>query len=265
MKIDLHKKTRFVGFVVYIYLGDNMKVYLDLIIVINFIYDFLILSSTSVLLKRNAPLIRVLASSLIGEISIITLFVPIDKTMLMLLKFGLSVVMVLMALGKKNFLENIFYFYVITIILGGSSYLLGGDKRVVNVILMVIISPIITCLYIKSIREYKAKMESTHDVIIIDGDNTYKLNGYLDTGNKLIDPITKYPVIMVSEDLKIRSKKIFYVPYNVVNSSSVLKCVKVDKVLIDNKLVKVLIGLCGNDIFNKDINCILNDSLREMI
>lgn len=251
--------------IVYIYLGDNMKVYLDLIIVINFIYDFLILSSTSVLLKRNAPLSKVLVSSLISEASIITLFVPIDKILLILFKLGLSVVMVIITFGKKNFFESIFYFYVITIILGGSCYLLGGDKQVFNVILMTIISPIIIYLYIKSIREYKVKITSMHDVIIIDGSNTYKLNGYLDTGNKLIDPITKYPVIMVSEDLKFKSKKIFYVPYNVVNASSVLKCIKVDKVLIDNKLVKVLIGLCGKEIFTKDISCILNDSLREMI
>lgn len=242
-----------------------MKVYLDLIIIINFIYDFLILSSTSVLLKRNASLWRVLVSAFMGEVSIITLFIPIDKTMLMLLKLGLSVAMVVITFGHQHFLENIFYFYVITIILGGTSYLLGGDKEIVNVILLAIISPIIIYLYIKSIREYKAKITSMHDVIIIDGDNTYKLNGYLDTGNKLIDPITKYPVIMVSEDLPIKSEKIFYVPYNVVNSSSVLKCVRVDKVIIDNKLVKVLIGLCGREIFNKEVSCILNDSLREMI
>lgn len=242
-----------------------MKVYLDLVIVINFIYDFLILSSTSVLLKRNVPVLRVLASSLLGEISIVTLFIPIDKTLLMLLKIILSVSMVFITFGKKSFLENIFYFYVITVILGGTSYLLGGDKEIVNVLLLAIISPIIIYLYIKSIREYKAKITSMHDVIIIDGDSTYKLNGYLDTGNKLIDPVTKYPVIMVSEDLKLESEKIFYVPYNVVNNSSVLKCVKVDKVLIDNRIVKVLIGLCGKEIFSKDVNCILNDSLREMI
>ncbi len=242
-----------------------MKVYLDLVIVINFVYDFLILSSTSILLKRNAPFFRIFISSLLGLISIITLFVPIDKTLLMVFKILLSVLMVYISFGKNNFFENIFYFYVITIILGGTSYLLGGDKTIINVILMALISPIIIFLYIKSIREYKAKISSMHDVIIIDGENTYKLNGYLDTGNKLIDPITKYPVIMVSKDLRIESNKIFYVPYNVVNSSSILKCVKVDRVLIDNKLVKVLLGLCDNDIFNKGVSCILNDSLREMI
>lgn len=242
-----------------------MKVYLDLIIVINFIYDFLILSSVSVLLKRNAKLFKVLISAFLGEISFITLFIPIDKTLLMILKLLLSICMVLITFGRKNFLENIFYFYVITVILGGTSYLLGGDKYIINVVLMAVVSPIIIYLYIKSIREHKAKMESIYDVIIIDGENTYKLNGYLDTGNKLIDPITKYPVIMVSKDLLLESNKVFYVPYNVVNASSVLKCVKVDKVLIDNKLVKVLIGLCDKEIFSKDINCILNDSLREMI
>ena len=43
-----------------------MKVYIDLIILLNFIYDFLILTSTSVLLKRNTPLIKIIIGSFIG-------------------------------------------------------------------------------------------------------------------------------------------------------------------------------------------------------
>lgn len=242
-----------------------MKIYLDLIVIINFFYDFLIISATSTLLKRNISLFKIILSSIIGEISLLTLFISLDKLTLIIFKILLSMIMVYISFGRKNFLENIFYFYVITIVLGGSSYLFGGDTYTTNILMLMLISPFIIFLYIKSIREYKAKITSMHDVILIDGSSTYKLNGYLDTGNKLIDPITKYPVIMVSEDLKLESKKIFYVPYHVVNSSSVLKCVKVDKVLIDNKIVKVLICLCGQEIFSSEVNCILNNNLREMI
>lgn len=242
-----------------------MKVYIDLIIIINFFYDFLIISSTSTLLKRNIPIKKALISALVGELSLITLFISFDKTLLIFLKVLLSSLMVFISFGRKSFLENMFYFYIITIILGGISYLFGGDYYVTNVIMLALVSPFIITLYIKSIREYNAKLNTIHDVIIIDGINTYKFNGYLDTGNNLVDPITKLPVIMVKKDLLISSKKYFYVPYNVVNSSSILKCVKVDKVLIDNRIVSVLLGLCDKNIFSDNVDVILNNSLREMI
>ena len=37
----------------YTFDGDNMKVYLDVIILVNTLYDFLILSSVSILLKKH--------------------------------------------------------------------------------------------------------------------------------------------------------------------------------------------------------------------
>lgn len=242
-----------------------MKVYIDLIILINFFYDFLIISATSTLLKRNVTLKRIILSSILGEISIVTLFISFDKLVLILFKVLLSICMVYISFGRKKFLENIFYFYVITIILGGSSYLLGGDEYVINVILLMLISPIIITLYIKSIREYKSKIDCLYDVILIEGASTYKFNGYLDTGNKLIDPITKLPVIMINKDLNIESKKKFLVPYKVINNESILECIKVDKVLVDGKCINVLLGLCEKSIFKDNVDVILNDSLREMI
>lgn len=242
-----------------------MKVYIDLIIIINFFYDFLIISATSTLLKRNVSLLRNTLSSILGEISLITLFVPIDKTLLIIFKVLLSIIMVIVSFGRKNFLENIFYFYVITIILGGSSYLFGGDLYTTNIILLMLISPFIITLYIKSIREYKSKLNCLYDVILIEGTKTYKFNGYLDTGNKLIDPITKLPVIMINKDLNISAKKKFLVPYKVINNESILECIKVDKVIVDGKSLNVLLGLCERSIFKDNIDIILNDNLREMI
>lgn len=242
-----------------------MKVYIDLIVVINFFYDFLILSATSTLLKRNIGIVRIIISSIIGELSLITLFISLDKISLILLKVFLGLVMVLISFGKEKLLENMFYFYVITIVLGGSSYMLGGDAYLTNVLVLMILSPIIITLYIKSIKEYKSKLNCLYDVILVEGENTYKMNGYLDTGNKLVDPITKLPVIMINKDLNIKAKKRFLVPYKVVNNESILECIKVDKVIVDGNVINVLLGLCEKSIFKDDIDVILNNSLREMI
>lgn len=242
-----------------------MKVYLDLILLINFLYDFLILSSVSILLKRNADFKHILLGCIIGLSTMCTLFISLDKTVLLLLKFITSLSMVVITFGPKKIIENMFYFYIITIIIGGFQYLITGDEYQVNLILMGILSPIIIALYIKSQRDYKSKINKIYDVIIIDEGNAYTLTGYMDTGNTLKDPITKYPIILVSNERQFKSEKFFYVPYKVVNSESIMKCIKVDKVIVDGIIVNVLVGLVDKNIFSKGIEVILNENIREKI
>ena len=239
-----------------------MKVYIDLIILINFVYDFLILASTSVLLKRNTPPIRILLGSLIGVISVLTLFIRLNNIILLLFKFLLSLVMIIATFGKANKVENTFYFYIITIIIGGCQYMLTGSAYKVNIVMMIIISPIILGIYIYAMRKYKVDLKKIYDCIIIDKDNTYNLRGYMDTGNTLIDPITKLPVIMVNKKINLKSEKIFYVPYKVINNEAILKCVKADKVFINSKEVKVLLGLIDENVLKNNIDIILNENIR---
>lgn len=242
-----------------------MKVYLDVIFIINLVYDFLILCSVSILLKRNADFKHLMYGVLVGTSSMCTLFLELNKVVLILFKFITSIVMVVFAFGPKNLKENIFYFYIVTIIIGGSQYLLTGSEYQVNLIAMAIISPIIIFLYVKSQRDYKLKYTKHHSVIIVDGEYAYNLSGYMDTGNTLKDPITKYPVILVNKDLPLVSEKYFYVPYTVINNSSILKCVMPDKVLINTKEVKVLLGLVDNGLLINGVDVVLNEYLREII
>ena len=240
-----------------------MKVYLDLVIIINFLYDFLILASVSVLLKRHASIKKIIFGSLIGMSSILVLFLSLSKFTLLLFKIITSLSMVIITFGTKKIGENIFYFYIITIIIGGFQYLVTGDEYQVNIFIMAIFSPIIIYLYIKSQREYKREITKLYNVIIIDQDIAYTLTGYMDTGNTLKDPITHYPVILVSNKLRFKSQKYFYVPYQVVNNQSILKCLKVESVLIDNKKCDCLLGLVDDSILVHGVDVILNEYLRE--
>lgn len=240
-----------------------MKVYLDLVIIINFLYDFLILASVSVLLKRHASLKKIIFGSLIGMSSVLVLFLSLSKMTLLLFKIITSLSMVIITFGPKKIGENIFYFYIITIIIGGFQYLITGNEYEVNIFIMGILSPIIIYLYIRSQKEYKKEITKLYNVIIIDGDLAYTLTGYMDTGNTLKDPITKYPVILVSNKLRFKSNKYFYVPYQVVNNKSILKCLKVERVLIDNKRKDCLLGLVDDSILKQGVDVILNEYLRE--
>ena len=64
-----------------------MKVYIDLVIVINFIFDLIILSSINYILRRNSSMIRLVLGSVIGEFTLFSLFIPIDNVFFLFLKF----------------------------------------------------------------------------------------------------------------------------------------------------------------------------------
>ena len=91
-----------------------MTVYIDLVCIINFIYDFLILLTVSFTLKRNRKIYYYILSSLIGVLSIFLLFLKINNIVLFLLKILISVVMVIVAFGYKSIkytISNIIYFF----------------------------------------------------------------------------------------------------------------------------------------------------------
>ena len=56
-----------------------MIIYLDLIFFINFAYDFLLLLTVAMTLKRKVKIIRIIIASLIGAFSIFLLFLNINE------------------------------------------------------------------------------------------------------------------------------------------------------------------------------------------
>ena len=64
----------------------------------------------------------------------------------------------------------------------------------------------------------------------------YNLKGYYDTGNTLIDNILKLPVIFVKDNIKFNSNKKYLVPFYTLENSSLIECIKVDKVIILSEL-----------------------------
>ena len=102
--------------------------------------------------------------------------------------------------------------------------------------------------------------------LYIDDNNTLKLSGFLDTGNKLKDPYKKRPIILIHSD-KIKSsyEDSILVPYKTVSGNGILKCIIVDKIVIDNNhvITNPLIGL-SNEKFNiESVNMILNSETIE--
>lgn len=63
-----------------------MKIYLDLVLFLNFAFDFLLLSSVSIVLKRNIKINNIIIGAFIGSLSILLLFIKISNFTLFILK-----------------------------------------------------------------------------------------------------------------------------------------------------------------------------------
>ena len=91
------------------------------------------------------------------------------------------------------------------------------DKFSINYILLLIIAPIILGLYIYEHKKFKSTYNFNCKVeIVFCNDTSLICNGFIDSGNKLRDPITKKYVIIVSKKILVNYINIrgpMYVPY----------------------------------------------------
>ena len=248
-----------------------MTIYLDLLFLLNFIYDLLLLLTVSVTLKRNTRFKRILLGSFFGAISTFIILIPLNKYILLILKILTSVIMLIITYSFKNikyFFNNLLYLYMTSVILAGFLYFLKLEFNNLSYLISLSIAPLILYLYINEQKKLKEIVNYYKKVIVTFKNNkTLSLNGFIDSGNKLKDPITgKYIILINKKTLKgiynIRSP--MYVPIKTINKRSLLPCISIKNIMIDNKTYNnYLLGI--SDTFNgfDNINCLLNYHLLE--
>lgn len=248
--------------------------------ILNFFFDFILLLSVSILLKRRVSIYRLMSGAFIGGVSILFLFINISSFLLFIFKIIISIIMILVAFKYKSFnytFKNFIFLYSTSMILGGFLYFLNIEfsyKQIgmifvnnglsINFIFLVIFSPFILYIYIKQGLWLKNNYNNYYKMTMIYNNKSYELTGFLDTGNNLVDPITKKPVILI--DIDVKCDKFFYIPYKVVNNEGMIKCFKADKVIINDKIInKVIVGIMNDKIKIDGVDCLLNKKLLEEI
>ena len=251
-----------------------MTIYIDIILIINFIIDLLLLLSVSFLLKRRASLTRIIISSSIGSLSTLLLFVIHNNFLLLIYKLLISIIMIIITFKYNNFhyfKDNLIYLYIISIVLGGTIYLINNqissinngliftsNNLKINLFLLIIITPIIIYKYLKTTKNYQITYSNYYDIDIYYNDLCIKGTAFLDTGNNLKDPYFKRPIILINKELINEPVKTFLVPYSVVNNQKgLLEVFSPKKIIVNNKRCKkTLLGL--SDININGIKIILN-------
>ena len=233
-----------------------MKIYYEEVFILNYLLDFMILYGTKRILKRNNKLIRVVIGSIVGSFTTFLLFINISNLLLLILKIIISFCLIFIVFGFKNIIKNIIYFYMLSIIIGGSAYLLDINNK----FFLVFSSFIVLVILVREFILYKEIYPNKYLVTIIINKKKYSLEGFIDTGNRLIDPITKKSIILCN--LNIDSKRFIYVPYKALNTTGVIKCIKPDKIIVGDKEIDCLVGI-SKDKFSLEENCILPNKLKE--
>lgn len=249
-----------------------MKIYIDLVFFIDFIYDLLILIAVESILKRNSNLKRKVLSSLIGSIPVIFLLFNMSKIILFFIKILTSIIMVIISfnfVSLKYTINNIIYMYMCSTILAGFLYYLSinvKDKFNTNYLLLLIISPLILFYYKYTYSKIKGNINKYYKLEIVFNNIHINCMTLLDNGNNLKDPVTGKSIIIINENLL---KKIYhirnpmYVPYKTVSGTSIMKCFKPSYILLNNqKIYNYLIGETNVN-FNDGVNGILNVKLLE--
>jgi len=211
---------------------------LDVLWLDNFIMNFSILWITFRISKVKASFWRLWVSAGIGALYAIIFFMPgFEVLNSFFLKIALSLVMLLVAFKfntLKDFFKAFTFFYVTTFVFGGVAlglYFFTQDyiaiERGVFVIKdypvnKLIIAGVLVIILVHTmwrfIRLHLSKDQLLYKVKIYFEGKEVTVDALLDTGNMLLDPVSRHPV-MVAEFSKIREllpqeiQEIFIGPY----------------------------------------------------
>ena len=265
----------------YNYIGDFMKLYLDYIFLINFLFDFILLLGVSLVLKRNTKIKRLFIGSLVGAFSFFFIFFNISSFLFLILKLISAFFIVIVTFSYKSFsytMNNFFYLIILSLLMGGCLYLVNieiGYSHVgmlfftngkgVNLFILIIIGSFLVLLYSKYMKKIKRCLKNSYKVIVKNKDKSISLNGFLDTGNELF--YYNKPVLILNKDIDIDlyDKVIYYVPFTTVKGTGVFKCIKVDEIVIEDKGIfkNVFVALSNDKFHLKGADIILNMNLWE--
>ncbi len=238
-------------------------IYIDELIILNFIIDYILIDFTSNILKINISLKRKILSCLYGEISILYLFINLNNLFLIIFKIFIGIIMILIAFGFndiKTFIKNLLYFYSFSFLLGGTLYYFKIEN-LINYKYFLLLIPVIMNNYKKLTYNLKNILSTKYKVTIyLNNGNILYLNGHMDTGNNLIDPITHKKVIIINKKV---NENYILVPYKTIDSESLIKCFKPKKVYIDGigERKDILVGIINRRFIG--FNCLLNYCLLE--
>ena len=264
-----------------------MVVYIEYVLIDNFVIDFIILYSLGKILKLHINYVRLVLASLLGVIfAFLTPYLSVYNILLLLLKFAMAIVLVFVAFKfkkTKNFVIAWLCFLFLTFLLGGVCYglqgllqsakILGGAFAYENSfpVSLIILAVFVFIILGSNLFNY-IKTNKTHaNISIVFNGQTKNFVALVDSGNQLIDEKTKMAISFLN-------RKDFLNYFGVVDfkniltyenilcktvaGSKLLDTITVDKIIVDKKItiLNARIALYNFD-STQDFNAIISSNL----
>lgn len=191
-------------------------IYLDVLIVLNWFIDYLLLSATARILRLPVRRWRIVAGALLGAASSCLIFLPgIPVVLSLLIKLAAASLIVLAAfpwIGFKPYLKQLLVFFVISAAFAGIStavwfFAAPAGFMVINGVVYYDVPPLLlvglTVLSYLCIRLYdrfirkKAPVNREFTLILDCGGGEVPVRALYDTGLHLVEPFSGNPVAVV--------------------------------------------------------------------
>lgn len=199
----------------------SLTIYVDVVLIENFIMNYIIFVATGIILKINIKKWRLAISSLIGAIySVIGYVVTIEIYSNFLIKIILSIIIVYIAYNPQSFdklWRDVLIFYLTSFVFGGAAFFLIyivqpqkiimknglflGTYTFKTVALGAVIGFIIIITAFKIVKKKINKNDMFCDIEIKLNGKIIRTKAMIDTGNMLKEPITNIPVVVVEHTI----------------------------------------------------------------
>lgn len=259
-----------------------MTIYVDVLFVLNFFITYLLLLLTKSLIKFTSKTGRLLIGALIGGVySLVILLPDLNFFVSLFGKLLVSLLIVASSFDIKRltvFFKTLACFYFSNMLFLGiilALWLWIKPKGIVvnngipyfsipaGILLMLALAAYVISILIIKIYNYTISKKEIYSLTILMGDKQTHLFAFLDSGNKLKEPFSDYPVIIVDKS-KIDFEPQRIIPYNTVGGEGILQAFKPDKVIISNGKKSVecdSVYIAAGSVESKEFSAILNPQL----
>lgn len=246
-------------------------VYIDVLFLSNLIINIILLYASGFVSNRKVSFFRCLIGSGIGAIYLCVMFFSsFDFLENIVFKFILSTAMIFTTFSFKKFLEFVkilFVYYILNFILAGginfsnsiwnTSVLTNGSIYFKTTIWTMLLGIVLVFLFggtfFRIIKSNILTKEQNRELTLYHSNKKIVLDAFVDTGNSLVDPLSRTSVIIVSKEKlsniidvdNLESMKNFrIIPcQTVADTKNMLYGFKPDKLMYNNKEINATIAI----------------------
>lgn len=224
------------------------EIYIDVLFLVNFMMDTLLLMLVGKILKCNAASGRILLGAATGAfLSCVLIMIPFLSPVIkmILLHTAVNTCMIAVAFRMKSrsmFLKGLVLLYICAFLMGGVLQWLYPWIRTGSYFFA---AAVFAWFLVKGIWKFIAGVfcvnQNSYRVILFVKEQKCEVSAWADTGNTLKDPISGEPVhiLDISAAKRIWKNKemegLRYIPFHTVQGNSVMPVVRIEKMCIQTK------------------------------